>query len=914
MSIEGNGRFYGSGGDALRTITAALDHAQTIRIATAYFEASGYQCLEDVLANKEFLLLIGREQGGRDRLNDVINEFINSLSMGDWVHRTRAMRQMLSSLEQGKLIVGVSDDPLDKTSWMDGRYLYQHAKLYIGDQDVAVVTSANMSRHGLIQSREAGIPVTDPDDVRFFVERFDRYFGNARSITDEFIDKLKAWLNAYDPFVIYARALLELYGLPEDEVPIQLPQLADYQRPAVTRVKNNIEEHDGTLFVASTGLGKTVMAAHVVAYLRMQGLIDDVLIFCPAGLRDVWHRFMRSAKTSSEEFSYHILSMADIKHKQNLIRLERELESATAKTLIIADESHRLRNDDKGDRLRNRRIIDAVREGGAKLLMMTATPFSKGIDDVNNQLSLLPKPRSPQVTELSLAVEETNWRVSNGRELSELPPCFVLTMPSVVKFFGQIDEETGERYVSFSANDRRYFPRQLHIRTISYDNPLDDFLLELLDSELLHTLSRTSGVNEHQMSLFDTTKLEFSGTRDPLFECKIVNQFCSSPAQIKKFCKSAIEGFPNTRFARQDALAEFIQKNESKIGQVSVPKYDPKIQRLFQIIEAAGDKKVVVFCIYRATARYLEKHIRQEFPEIQTETTEGHDLDGIDAILQRFAPIANEVPEELRTEPIQILIATEALAEGYNLQDAEILVNYDLPWTVLRLAQRMGRILRPWHEPRTITIYNFISSTMKQAHYMAVNWGKRLSHYGEQHRAFAEIPVILGTGDKEEAWEMMELANEMQHFDEVDLDFDEVMKFIQHADQLQTTSFYDDLAMISLDDATFYRTLPPAIRTARSVRGRKQLFVLFQYQSRHYPALFDEQGNMQLGSEDPDAIMKIIRCSRSEPKTAVEAYPDDDEFDQWIEIAKVNWAEHLAVTEIHRVTIVCVMALMPRPA
>jgi hypothetical protein len=60
--------------------------------------------------------------------------------------------------------------------------------------------------------------------------------------------------------------------------------------------------------------------------------------------------------------------------------------------------------------------------------------------------------------------------------------------------------------------------------------------------------------------------------------------------------------------------------------------------------------------------------------------------------------------------------------------------------------------------------------------------------------------------------------------------------------------------------------------------------------------------------------MKIIRCSRSEPKTAVEAYPDDDEFDQWIEIAKVNWAEHLAVTEIHRVTIVCVMALMPRPA
>jgi superfamily II DNA/RNA helicase len=63
--------------------------------------------------------------------------------------------------------------------------------------------------------------------------------------------------------------------------------------------------------------------------------------------------------------------------------------------------------------------------------------------------------------------------------------------------------------------------------------------------------------------------------------------------------------------------------------------------------------------------------------------------------------------EEIKSEDeIDVLVATGAMSEGFNFQDAPVLINFDLPWTVLVLAQRMGRILRPWHEPREIVVYN----------------------------------------------------------------------------------------------------------------------------------------------------------------------------------------------------------------
>ena len=337
-------RFFDGNKAALNCISSVLADAIEIRIATAYFEGSGYQALQSALLGKKIRLLVGREEGGEDSVKIVLQEFITELSYGTMENRTRAMRQMLEALEQGWMTVSVGGAPVTDSPWLDARYLYHHAKIYIADERIAVVTSANLSHHGLCKSREAGSVVDNKDDVAYFVDRFDYYFNKSRQITNDLIDALRAWLQAYEPYTIYARALLELYGLPQEDAPPQLPPLAKYQEGVVSSVLRSLIEHDGAFLVASTGLGKTIIASHVAAYLRMQNEIDSALVICPAGLREVWRRSMRAARITSVEFSYHTLTRTD--NDSNLPALEHELRQLNAQSLIILDESHRLRNEE----------------------------------------------------------------------------------------------------------------------------------------------------------------------------------------------------------------------------------------------------------------------------------------------------------------------------------------------------------------------------------------------------------------------------------------------------------------------------------------------------------------------------------------------------------------------------------------
>ena len=193
---------------AASLIQSTLQPAQFVRIATAYFKSSGYQVLQDVLGAKRVHLLIGREEGGRDRLEVVLEEFVERFLARPLDRRTNAMRQMLAALENNVLFIAVGDAAENGFgTLLDARYLYQHAKLYIADETALVVTSANLSYHGLVRSVEAGIRVTEVADVLYFVQQFDAYFERAQSITDALIERLRQLLDAYRPFLTCTPAL-----------------------------------------------------------------------------------------------------------------------------------------------------------------------------------------------------------------------------------------------------------------------------------------------------------------------------------------------------------------------------------------------------------------------------------------------------------------------------------------------------------------------------------------------------------------------------------------------------------------------------------------------------------------------------------------------------------------------------------
>ena len=345
-------RFFGTA-LARDAICHCLASAKTVRIATAFFEATGWGLLADVLAGKEVRILVGREEGAADKIAELLQEFFAEIQAGAFRESPALLRQILSALRAGKLTVRISIGK--KNTTLDARYLYHHAKLYIADRKACIVTSANFTRSGLLISREAGTLITDAEQVNYFADTFDGYFATAEPLTDIFIEALEELIELRTPEEVYLRSLIEIYGMPENTFSGKLPAPALYQKPVIARLVRSLTDFGGAFLVASTGLGKTVIAAHTVAILRAQDDIHAVIIFAPAGLKDMWAREMRAARVSSHEFSYYILSVDDWKTYRDVMLLENELRSHLKDTLIILDESHHMRNDEDSDRELNRR-------------------------------------------------------------------------------------------------------------------------------------------------------------------------------------------------------------------------------------------------------------------------------------------------------------------------------------------------------------------------------------------------------------------------------------------------------------------------------------------------------------------------------------------------------------------------------
>lgn len=123
---------------------------------------------------------------------------------------------------------------------------------------------------------------------------------------------------------------------------------------------------------------------------------------------------------------------------------------------------------------------------------------------------------------------------------------------------------------------------------------------------------------------------------------------------------------------------------------------DDKIRTLERILrenEHIKNKKVIIFSEYRATAKYIYEELQKAgFKRIAE--IDGQSNVNRHELIQRFAPYYNDKTSNDIEDEIDILISTDVLAEGLNLQDASCLINYDLHWNPVRLMQRIGRIDR----------------------------------------------------------------------------------------------------------------------------------------------------------------------------------------------------------------------------
>ena len=138
------------------------------------------------------------------------------------------------------------------------------------------------------------------------------------------------------------------------------------------------------------------------------------------------------------------------------------------------------------------------------------------------------------------------------------------------------------------------------------------------------------------------------------------------------------------------------------------PEHDAKLNALHSLLtETHRDRKVLVFSQFADTVRYLEEQLKDKDVKGMAGVT-GNSADPT-AFARRFSPISNQVRDmAAHDSELRVLVATDVLSEGQNLQDCAIVVNYDLPWAIIRLIQRAGRVDRIGQTAEEILCHSFL--------------------------------------------------------------------------------------------------------------------------------------------------------------------------------------------------------------
>jgi superfamily II DNA or RNA helicase len=189
-------------------------------------------------------------------------------------------------------------------------------------------------------------------------------------------------------------------------------------------------------------------------------------------------------------------------------------------------------------------------------------------------------------------------------------------------------------------------------------------------------------------------------------EAKAIYQTISTH-HSKRYKWLRTDVFKKTLVQHLKADSEALRQLLAATGEIPASK-DHKLQSLIRLLRESGDgEKHLLFTQFADTALYLAAAL------------EDAGIDGVDCVTGqsddpakqawRFSPESNgKLTEFPPSKQTRILIATDVLSEGQNLQDAARVINYDLPWAIIRLIQRAGRVDRIGQKRDTIFCYSFL--------------------------------------------------------------------------------------------------------------------------------------------------------------------------------------------------------------
>ena len=177
-------------------------------------------------------------------------------------------------------------------------------------------------------------------------------------------------------------------------------------------------------------------------------------------------------------------------------------------------------------------------------------------------------------------------------------------------------------------------------------------------------------------------------------------------------------------FHKDDWICE-IQKDMDKFAKMAgylqsssdFTRHDDKLHILVDLLKVRNKDKILIFSESASTARYIANYLKTN--KVQKEIG-NRIVDQIDSknnkskneIVWRFDPVNNNKPHKnIKEKVIDILVSTDVLSEGVNLQSGRVVINYDFHWNPVRLIQRVGRVDRIGTKHDEIEIINFLPTT-----------------------------------------------------------------------------------------------------------------------------------------------------------------------------------------------------------
>jgi len=796
-----------------------------------------------------------------------------------------------------------------------------HSKAYIFDygkghyeKGTAIIGSSNLSFSGWVDNTELNAVL--PGNANH--EKLSVWFNELWKESDDFNAELlnainDSWaLNQVRPYDIYIKTL---YNLLKDRLETErarellweytMPPLTDFQKIAVMQALQVLNDYDGVIIGDVVGLGKTYIGVALLKHLQeVQGL--KPMVIAPPAIEQYWDDLLNEYGVHAHVLSLGMLSQGDIDLHTNPRYRDANV--------ILIDESHNFRYPDT---LRYKNLHPFLY--GKKIILVTATPRNNTHWDIFNQIKLF-HPEDPTL----IPIDPPNLRQffkaidENRVRIQDLLRHILIrrTRRHILQWYGQQDEK-GRRFVLLK-DKPYYFPeRELETATYSIDKTyahLYDKIYEAIKSLRYAKYGLWHYVKPTLQDKTPYRELEKSGRNlRGLMKVLLLKRFESSVEAFREtirrlirihdaFLKAMNQGIIPAGEEAQTLLYDAEGEDEQLLMEqleIASRKYDAKdfnlpklkedinsdfetlksIEHIVDPIKPTDDdkleqlikllnhknvkgKKTIIFTQYADTVKYLYQNLNK-FPDIAFAYSKAKNRLHI---VRLFAPKSNNYKLREGEKEIMMLVSTDILSEGLNLQDAYVVINYDIHWNPVRLIQRIGRVDRMGAIAEVVQVYNFLPErALEKLLGLHQKIARRIQ---EIHETIGEDAKILDKSEQlnEEAMYAIYERKDSAALDDFEAKYDifgQELFGLGEAEEL--------IRQIKQDNPDYFeyiKNLPDGVRSAKHHQTR--INYVF-YQSGDYEKLYLTDSEGKVTTEDMATILSTIKCEKAEDPIPIPA-------------------------------------------